>query len=262
MRKDVVIPVDFSETSLNAARYAAAMLSGRNDIRVTLYNMFEGEEEGRTAMQYLETLKKEFEQIGVKNIECVTESGDNLIDSLGRFAHQANAELVIMGISEKDEWKQMFFGSNTLKMAEKNVCPVMIIPPNSTYKGINNIVLTSDFKDVINTTPALAIKAILEMFNARLHIVNVDSNHYVALTEQYLIEKANMQKLFASFDPEFYFIGTSDFEETITQFAADKNIDLIIIIPKNQTFLDHLFGRRHTKKLAFQSPVPLLAAHQ
>jgi K+-sensing histidine kinase KdpD len=145
---------------------------------------------------------------------------------------------------------------------ETNVCPVMIIPPNSTYKGINNIVLTSDFKDVINTTPALAIKTILEMFNARLHIVNVDSNHYVALTEQYLIEKANMQKLFASFDPEFYFIGTSDFEETITQFAADKNIDLIIIIPKNQTFLDHLFGRRHTKKLAFQSPVPLLAAHQ
>ena len=27
--KDIIIPVDFSETSLNAARYAADMLSGK-----------------------------------------------------------------------------------------------------------------------------------------------------------------------------------------------------------------------------------------
>jgi nucleotide-binding universal stress UspA family protein len=262
MRKDIIIPVDFSETSLNAARYAADMLSSRNNAHITLYNMFKEEEEGDTAMQYLETLKTEFVQKGAKNIECIAELGDNLIDCLGRLAHQKNAELVIMGISEKDEWKQMFFGSNTLKMAEQNICPVMIIPPNSNYKGITNIALTSDFKDVNNATPVLAIKTVLEMFNAKLHIVNVDSNHYVALSEQYLIEKANMQKLFAGFSPEFYFIGTTNFEETITQFAVDRDIDLIIIIPKNHTFLDHLFGVSHTKKLAFQSPVPLLAAHQ
>ena len=38
--KDVIIPVDFSETSLNAARYAADMLSGKPDTHVILYNMF------------------------------------------------------------------------------------------------------------------------------------------------------------------------------------------------------------------------------
>ena len=34
--KDVIIPVDFSETSLNAARYAAAMLSGKPEVHVKL----------------------------------------------------------------------------------------------------------------------------------------------------------------------------------------------------------------------------------
>ena len=29
--RDIIIPVDFSETSLNAARYAAAMLSGKTN---------------------------------------------------------------------------------------------------------------------------------------------------------------------------------------------------------------------------------------
>jgi nucleotide-binding universal stress UspA family protein len=260
--KDVIIPVDFSATSLNAARYAADMLSTKPDTRVILYNMFDKEEESATSVQYLESLKAEMTQKGVSNIECITELGDDLIDNLGRLAHQKTAELIVMGITEKEEWKQMLFGSNTLKMAHQNVCPVMIIPPEGRYNGIKNIALTSDFKDVDVTTPVLAIKTVLEIFNASLHIVNVDSEHYVALTEEYLSEKAKLQKIFAEFKPEFYFIGMSDFHDAIDQFSKDRNIDLIIIIPKNHSFINNLFSSSHTKKLAFNTSVPLLAAHQ
>jgi Universal stress protein family. len=34
--KTVIIPVDFSETALNAARYAAEMLSGKPDASIIL----------------------------------------------------------------------------------------------------------------------------------------------------------------------------------------------------------------------------------
>ncbi len=260
--KDIIIPVDFSETSLNAARYGAGMFSGKPDTRVVLYHMFDDEEESDTAGKYLESLKSELEQKGVANIECVKELGDDLIDCLGRLAYQKTAELIVMGISEKDEWKQLFTGSNSLKMAEQNVCPVMIIPNDAKYNGIKNIALTSDFENVDATTPVLAIKTVLEIFNANLHIVNVDNEHYVALTESYLEERAKMQKMFAEFNPEFYFIGMNDFYEAIEQFSKDRNIDLIIIIPKNHSFFNSLFSSSHTKKLAFNSSVPLLAAHQ
>jgi nucleotide-binding universal stress UspA family protein len=263
MRKDIIISVDFTEGSLHAARYAASMLSGKNNIHVILYNMFEEEEESATVADYLNNLKTELGEKGVQNIECISEFGEDFIDSLGRLAYQKNAELIIMGITEKDEWKQIFIGSKSVKMAEQNVCPVMIIPPDSVYNGINNVALASDFIDVNNNTPVLAIKTVLEMFNASLHIVNVNSEHYVSLSEEYIAERENMQNLFSEFNPEFYFIGTNDFEETISQFAVDKNIDLIIVIPKNHSLFKNMFGKgSHTKKLAFQSPVPLLAAHQ
>lgn len=260
--KDILIPVDFSETSLNAARYAADMFSGRVDAHIMLYHMFEDADEGATADQYLESLKAEMEQKGVKNIEIIKELGDDLIDSLGRLAYQKTAELIIMGISEKNEWRQIFMGSNTLKMTEQNVCPVMIIPTDAKYNGISNITLASDFKDVDATTPVLAIKTVLEIFNANLHIVNVDNQHYVSLTPEYLAERAKMQMMFAEFKPEFYFIGMNDFHEAIEQFSKDKNIDLIVIIPKNHSFINSLFSTSHTKKLAFNSSVPILAAHQ
>jgi nucleotide-binding universal stress UspA family protein len=250
--KDVIIPVDFSETSLNAARYAAAMLSGDTDTHVILYNMFSDETESDTAAQYLESLKAELLQKGVTdNIECVKEYGTDLIDCLGRLAFQKTAELIVMGISEKDEWRQLLTGSNTVKMAEQNVCP-----------GIKNIALTSDFKNVDSTTPVLAIKTILNMFKASLHIINVDNEHYVSLTEEYLAERGKMQNIFSEYDPEFYFIGMNDFYEAVEQFAKDHDIDLIIIIPKNHSFINSLFSASHTKKLAFHTSVPLLAAHE
>ena len=261
--RDVIIPVDFSDTSLNAARYAADMLSGKPDTRVILYNMFEDEDESDNAGLYLESLKKELLQKGVtNNIECVKEYGEDLIDNLGRLAYQKNAELIIMGITEKDEWRQLFIGSNTLKMAEQNVCPVMIVPNVSRYSGIKNIALTSDFKDVRTTTPVLAIKTILGMFNANLHIVNVSSEHYVSLSDDYLTERSKMQELFADSNPEFYFIGMNDFHDAIEQFTRDRNIDLLIVIPKNHSLFDRLFGKSHTKKLAFHSSVPIIAAHE
>ena len=261
--RDVIIPVDFSETSLNAARYAADMLSGKPDTRVILYNMFEDEDESDNAGLYLESLKKELLQKGVtNNIECVKEYGEDLIDNLGRLAYQKNAELIVMGITEKDEWRQLFVGSNTLKMAEQNVCPVMIVPNVSRYSGVKNIALTSDFKDVRTTTPVLAIKTILGMFNADLHIVNVSNEHYVSLSDDYLAERSKMQELFADFNPEFYFIGMNDFHEAIEQFTKDHDIDLLVVIPKNHSFFDRLFSKSHTKKLVFQSSVPIIAAHE
>jgi nucleotide-binding universal stress UspA family protein len=225
--------------------------------------MFADKDESDTASQYLDSLKAELLAKGVhENIECIKEYGEDLIDSLGRLAYQKNAELIVMGISEKDEWRQLLIGSNTLKMAEQNVCPVMIIPPTAKYNGITNVALTSDFKNVGETTPVLAIKTILELFNSKLHIVNVDNEHYVSLSEEYLSERGKMQELFSQFNPEFYFIGMNDFYEAVEQFSKDRNIDLLIVIPKNHSFINRMFSTSHTKKLAFHSSIPILAAHE
>lgn len=165
--KTVIIPVDFSETSLNAARFAAQMLSNKENTRIILYNMFEGEDEAVNAGEYLESLKSELEQKGNKDIECVKELADDLIDSLERLVFQKAATLIVMGITGKTPLRQMLVGSNTLKMVEKNICPVMIVPPDANYAEIDNILFTSDFHDVEGSTPVLYIKSVLEFFKGK-----------------------------------------------------------------------------------------------
>ena len=260
--KTIIVPVDFSETSLNAARFTAQMLSGHSDVYVVLYTMFEEEGESETAGNYLETLKKELLAKGNTNIECVKEYGKDLIENLSRLAHQKAASLIVMGITGRSTFGQVFMGSNTLKMVDRNICPVMIIPPDAKFREIKNVAFTSDFQNVEGTTPVIFIKSVLDLFRPNLHIINVDSSHYVSLTEEYLGQRAELREMFGEFNPEFYFIGTYDLQETVQQFTVDKNIDLLITIPRNHSFFGSMFKTSNTKRLVYESAIPILAAHE
>lgn len=259
--KTVIIPIDFSETSLNAARYSAQLLSKKTETHIILYNLYKHEDEVETHIAYLDSIKKELEWKGDNDIECIIEKGDDLVDSVERLAYQKTATLIVMGITGKSGLKQAFVGSNTLKIAERDVCPVLIIPAEAKFNGLKNIALASDFKDVEENTPAGYIIAVLEMFNARLHIVNVDSEIHVALSEEKQAEKEKMRELFEKFNPEFYFIGTTDFTETMEQFATDYAIDLIVTVPHYHSFYGKVFGGSNTKKLVYHSTVPVMAAY-
>jgi len=260
--KTVIIPVDFSETSLNAARYAAEMLSGKQETSILLYNMYKHDDDAALAGTYLESLKKELLEKGDKNIECILEKGDDLIDCLERLAYQKTASLIVMGITGKSPLQQALIGSNTLKIATRDVCPVLIVPAQAKYQDIKNVALASDFKDVQSITPVTYLKAVLRLFNPKLHIVNVNSEIHVALNEELKEERDWLYEQFKEFDPEFYFITTFDFHETIEQFVHDKNIDIVITVPRNHSFYDSVFKPSVTKKLAFHSTIPILAAHE
>lgn len=258
----IIIPIDFSETSLNAARYAAKMLAGKEDAVAVLYNNYESEDDYDVVIGYQESLKKEFKKYGVINVEYENEMGGDLIENIARLAHSIRATMIVMGITGKSEVRQAMFGSNTLKLVDRNLLPVMIIPPDAVYKGINNVALASDFKDVESTVPAELITGALQLFNPMLHIVNVSKEHYVSLTEEIELSKESFKIMFSNFKTEFYFITRNDFYEALDSFIKDYNIDVLLTIPKHQSNAISLFKSTHTKRLAYHSKIPILAAHE
>jgi nucleotide-binding universal stress UspA family protein len=138
----------------------------------------------------------------------------------------------------------------------------LIIPADAAFKDIKNVLLTSDFKNVNAQTPSIPIKKVLKPFHPNLHIMNTDTEHYVALTEEYQAEKEKLKDMFIEFHPEFYFLGLQNTDEAINQFAEDKKVDFIIIIHKEQSIFSRLFVKSHTKKLIYHSSIPVLAIHE
>jgi hypothetical protein len=103
---------------------------------------------------------------------------------------------------------------------------------------------------------------VLEMFNPHLHIVNVDPNHYVTITEAVRAEKEKLEQMFVSYKTSFYFLTMNNFFDAIDTFVRDYNIDMLVTVPRFHSNSTNLFKSTHTKRLAYHSNIPLMAAHE
>ncbi len=268
--KSFLVPVDFSDTSINAAEYAVALTKDMPGAHITLYNVYsrisfanitEGEESRKTITDLaLNDLRTGLLEKG--NVEITFESEEgSFIETIQRYVLGNHVDMVIMGITGSSRIKQVFMGTNTLNVIRHINTPVMIIPPEAEYTGLNKVLFTSDFKDVARTTPFQNLKAILDTFKPKLEILNVDSEHYIELTDEFKIERESMEDKLGSYNPEFSFLRAYDFLEGINRFVDTKNIDAIITVPRKHGYLSQLFKTSHTKKLAYHSHVPIIAIH-
>lgn len=260
--KTIIVPVDFSETSINAARYATKLLTGHYGVNMILHHVYDNTKAADEMTLKLEQLKKDLSEVGIVKMEVLAEKGSDFIAELEKLARHREADLVIMGITGRSSIGQSLIGSNTLKMVNTKVCPVLIIPQEASYHDVKNVLLAADFKDTHASIPSVPIRKVLKTFHPQLHIVNIDSSHYVSLTEEYQAEKMKLKEMFKDLYPEFYFLGMSDVTEAINQFATDKKVDFIIIVHKEQSLLSKFFVKSHTKKIAYQSNIPVLAVHE
>ncbi|MEP6845645.1 MAG: universal stress protein, partial [Panacibacter sp.] len=197
----VIVPIDFSDTSLNAAEYAAQFLAGHDGVELILYHCYDSELGEENSLENLGNLKGRLLNFAPLNITLLAERTDDFLVELEKLARHRLADLVIMGITGgRSRREQRFMGSNTLKLAENKYIPVLIIPENSQYKGMHNILLSTDLKDVTGTIPSAPIKRILKEFTPNLHVINVNDAHYIALTEEHEAERNKLANMFDEYN--------------------------------------------------------------
>jgi nucleotide-binding universal stress UspA family protein len=260
--KTVLVPVDFSETSLNAATYAVKMLTGVYGVTMILYHVYEKPEHAATSDKEMYKLKEDLSNAGIVKMQVLCEEGHDVVSHIERFVKENPTDMVIMGITGKNKAAQTFIGSNTLKLINKHLCPLLVVPPEARFIKLKDIALTSDFAHETAINATTAIKDILSSYYAKLHIVNVNPEHNVSITEPYQQVKNKMEESLKGFQHEFYFIGLYDFHDTMNMFVNDHHIDMIITLPKDHNWLSTLLGSSHTKKLAYHSSIPVLAMHE
>ncbi len=258
----VIVPLDFSENSLNALDFAANFLQGSYGIKIILYHAYSKENLGQEVTDKLEAARKTVIDRHPLTIDILAHHEDNFVAGLERAARHRGAELVIMAATRKSAISQTFFESNFMKFSSTKACPVLMIPEGTRFHQVKNVMLASDFKDTLNTTPSGPIKDFLSLHRPQLHIVNVDKDHYISLSEKYESEKLSLKKLLEDYHPEFYFMRLFDTQEAIDLFARDHAIDLIILVEREQTIMRRLFSSSTTRQLTYDSQLPILIIHQ
>lgn len=267
--KNFLVPIDFSDTSFNAAKYAIGLTKNISGARVILYHVFSrisfatlsAKEEGSRQKVSESALREVATKLGVEDndqVSIVAEEG-SFVDNIKDFVMGNYIDMVIMGITGSSKITQVFMGTNTLNVIRNISCAVMIIPAEASFNGFRHGVFISDFQDVARTTPFAMLQDVLDTFKPELDILNVDSEHFVELTQEFKIERSAMEDKLGKYNPKFSFLRAYDFLDGINSYVETKNIDVIISVPRKHSFLSQLFKTSHTKKLAYHSTVPILA---
>src|ERR1700744_2413015 len=150
-----IVPIDFSEASKNAARYAAYLSNGVPDAHLILYNVFDALEYGSDSSPLgtddeedasrkaivelaLESVRIDISAITGARITVVAEENNRFLDTLERYVQANNIQLIIMGITGATLLGQIRMGSNTLNLVQRGIAPVIIVPPDAHSQSAKN----------------------------------------------------------------------------------------------------------------------------
>ena len=279
--QNILVPVDFSPTSQNAALYAAGLAEQIGSSKLVLYNAFQtilsnfhanpdGEGLDEEDMRPLQEdamydLKLDMQSTLPSNIRieshCVYEF---FHDDLTEICKRTNTQWVVMGITGGGKLKEKLIGSHTLKVARNTANQVIIVPPNARFSAIRKVMLLTDYDHVDETTPFSVIHQVIIHTQASLDVVHIEADpdskeRHTAIIQQ---ENAVMHQHLLPYFPQYFTAYNPSFEQAIQDITRERAIDLIIIIPKKMGFIDRLLNVSHTDLLAFHSHVPILVAHK
>ena len=269
--KNILVPVDFSSTAKNSALYAAAIACELGAEKIILYNAYsmplatemswavlQTEELQKASEEGLRAYQEELQ--GVCNngisVETISDFGF-LAERIDTIAHDVKADLIVMGITGGGKLEQVLMGSNTTHVVHHTTVPVLIVPADAKWKDVETIGWACDYKDVMQTTPAMAISKVVEELKAKL-IVMHNNPDPKAFDPELFHNNVMVAEMLKKTKPEFDMVSYENFLEAVQDFVEKHKVDMLVVIPKKVGWFESLFRRSHTKMLAFHSHVPLL----
>lgn len=262
--KSILVPTDFSDVCNNAIEYAAK-LAKAIDYDIVLLHVYHVPVPVSTGVptvmiavdelqnRHEERLKKVGEELmrrtGVK-VTCKAKMGlavDEILDE------ENNSSLIIMGMRSAGKLSETLIGSITTATLKKSNIPVLVIPENVKFKAPEKIVFATDYDPNADPATLDSLENFIKPFGSRIYAVNI------RITKGGTSQK-NASEAEPDNDEKLYYIHEhEDLVEGINDFVENKKADMIAIIPHKYNFLEGLFHKSISKKMAFHTHVPLLS---
>ncbi|HEY3388576.1 MAG TPA: universal stress protein, partial [Prolixibacteraceae bacterium] len=284
----ILVPVDFSSNSLNAACYAAHVAQQKG-AEITLIHVYFNPitnpisydhfysfpanvaETLSEIVQSSEELMKEFrEKLSAYMVDNKISATPIKVEIIGGIAEEAildfaeagHYDLMVVGIRGKDSTEN-WFGSFMAEIINKSTIPVLAVPGQASYK-------ISMFKRLMYATnfdksDGMAIRKLIEIampLETHIHLVHIDEttnnpflNYDLAhFKEKYVGNVGNVEM-------DFDLIIDKNRARGIENYIVDKEIDIIAVTSHKRNIITSLLKPSLTKELLFRLEIPMLIFH-
>lgn len=275
----ILVPTDFSDFSEKALHYAITLAKKVHSEIILCHatvphippganpHLYEKDIDTQTreAAEKLEALsthytENNFYEKDDQPIRISYKIEDELpADAIAAWAKELNPYLIVMGTQGASGLERVMLGSVTTAVIERVECPVMAIPEQAEVKNFDKIVYASNFdqrdSEVIDMLMNLATYFGSDIeclhINTDIRKLKEAENRMALLEEKYWFTSLTQLRFRVE-------QGEGGLEKGLDDYMQSHETDLLVMLTHERSFLEGLFHRSRTKKMAFHATVPLL----
>lgn len=268
--KKILIPVDFSLSSKNAATYAGELAHVFN-AEIVLLNVINPpvviDQDSLPSIVHSQSilhdhnkalLKKELDAFS-KNQSTETKGFVKEgfpSDVILQTARENHIDLIVMGMKGKGRSNSLF-GSTTTAVIRRSSIPVFVIPETAAFSRVRSIAFATDFVFQAEDHRFKLLIDLATKFDATIDILNVQRAEAV-LTDHEFSGKIKTHLAFGNTKNNFHSIKHNNILEGITDFIESNESDILAMMAQRRSFFTRVFRRTFTKEMSYVTTIPLL----
>jgi nucleotide-binding universal stress UspA family protein len=263
----ILIPTDFSGNALAATDAAISLFGAEADY--TMLHLYHEPYAAATSMISLvdiamqdsrRSLKEELERIHTKfgkdlRISGLSEYGDGG-RQIASLAARMNIDLIVMGTKGASGLKEVLVGSVAAATINSSSRPVLIIPEGVVVNRDSFKTWVVAVDDLRNTEILTPVRAIAKLFSASLRFLRIIQG------EKGHTNGHDTRPAYLLGDEGYTELAAEEPVSGIAEFLRRNTTDVLVMFPGNHGFMDRIFKRSNTGKMAMHAGLPLLTVHK
>lgn len=276
--KNILVPTDFSKTSLLAMEHAAFMarlckadiyLLHAIEISEATYNIYNpavlfidlnGIE--KIAVKQLDDLAKKLRNEYAITVKTLCSWGKTHTE-IATAVKKNGIDLVVMGTQGASGFDEFFIGSNAHKVVTICSCPTITVQTHAIKKGFTNIVLPIDdslhSREKADYTIALA-----EKFAAKIYLLGLTDKGGDTAPPKLKIKMDAIEKAVkkAGLRYECKIVKGDNLAIAAMKYSKKVKADLIVVLTGQESNLNGMFLDAFAKQIVNHSRIPVMSIRQ
>jgi nucleotide-binding universal stress UspA family protein len=276
--KHILLPTDFSANARNAIDYAMYLFEKVECVFHILHAFEVGPSNLSSTMEKAKDTRlfraiQDESQRDVKALISEVESlnknslhtfqglsiADSLINAIGRTSIDKGIEYIFMGTKGSSALKEVFMGSNTVRVIQKiDFCPIVAVPENYDFDLPDEIAFATNFEHIYSEVELIPLIGLIKLWDSKITIVHVDMGN--ELQPHQKTAKDSLTNRFFGLKYSFEEVkGHSNISGAINGYTHEnENIGMIAMVNYWHSFFEKLTRENVIKRVAFNTKVPFL----
>lgn len=271
----ILVPTDFSDNADNALNYAIGLAKdqGAELLLVNAYLLpyqvtsspktFINDEIKQAELISHHHLKMKCNTISSEDgIKCEYESAFG--EPPGVISATIKAKkpaLIVMGTHGASGLKAAFIGSNTYKVIVRSKIPLLAIPAEAAYKGINKILFTTDF----HKSDIAALKLLLSLVGKHkphIQITHIYEGEFLKSQQnEFFKYKKMLAEKLGSPDFSFKLLHVQNVLHELGTLSRSRTYDLLVMSTHTRSLVERMMNKSMSKAIVQKTEIPLLVMH-